>query len=76
MTEDAPEIVSGFLAAKACPSGRSTWPNRRCRPRHGARLYWVYDEKDDDGNPIDHISSDYAKASTSKWYHGNRIPDL
>ena len=45
-------------------------------PAAGAQLYWVYD-KDENGNIInERISDDYSKASTSKYYQGNRIPDL
>ena len=37
--------------------------------------YWT--EKDENGNIInERISDDYSKASTSKYYQGNRIPDL
>ena len=45
-------------------------------PATGAQLYWVYD-KDENGNITnERISSDYSKASTSKYYLGSRIPDL
>ena len=46
-------------------------------PATGAQLYWVYD-KDANGNKIgeDYITSDYEKASNSKYYMGSRIPDL
>ncbi|MFA7450464.1 MAG: SusC/RagA family TonB-linked outer membrane protein [Bacteroidales bacterium] len=79
LTEDAPEIVSGIYLYKEGLPIRTFYMAKSAGvdPANGARLYWVYDEKDDDGNPIDpYISSDYAKASTSKWYHGSRIPDL
>lgn len=79
LTEDAPEIVSGIYIYKEGLPIRTFYMAKYAGvdPANGARLYWVYDEKDDDGNPIDpYISADYAKAAVSKWYHGSRIPDL
>ena len=60
-------------------------------PATGAQMYWVYDlpegmsdpkwdgdtPVDDKGNPLKvYRSSDVSKASTSKWYLGNRLPKL
>jgi len=79
LTEDAPEIVSGNYIYKEGLPIRTFYMAKSAGvdPANGARLYWVYDEKDDDGNPINpYISSDYAKAAVSKWYFGSRIPEL
>jgi TonB-linked SusC/RagA family outer membrane protein len=79
LTEDAPEIVSGNYIYKEGLPIRTFYMAKSAGvdPANGAQLYWVYDEKDENGNPIDpYISADYGKAATSKWYHGSRIPDL
>lgn len=79
LTEDAPEIVSGIYIYKEGMPIRTFYMAKSAGvdPANGTQLYWVYDEKDDNDNPIDpYISSDYGKAATSKWYHGSRIPDL
>lgn len=79
LTADAPEIVSGNYIYKEGLPIRTFYMAKSAGvdPANGAQLYWVYDEKDENDNPIDpYISSDYGKAATSKWYHGSRIPDL
>ena len=60
-------------------------------PATGAQMYWVYDlpegmdtpkwngdtPVDNEGNPLNvYRSSDVSKATTSKWYHGSRLPKL
>lgn len=79
LTEDAPEIVSGNYIYKEGLPIRTFYMAKSAGvdPATGARLYWVYDEKDENDVPIDpYISSDYAKAAVSRWYFGSRIPEL
>ena len=46
-------------------------------PATGAQLYWVYDlDENGDKKGEDYISSDYQKATNSKYYFGSRIPKL
>jgi TonB-linked SusC/RagA family outer membrane protein len=46
-------------------------------PLTGAQLYYAYKKMNDDGSVEgEYITSDYSKASTSKYYMGDRIPDL
>ena len=46
-------------------------------PLTGAQLYYAYKKMNDDGSVEgEYITSDYSKASTSKYYMGSRIPDL
>lgn len=78
LTAESPEIISGIYSIK---EGNPLYTFYLAKsagvdPATGAQLYWVYD-KDENGNITnERISSDYAKATNSKYYQGSRIPDL
>ena len=78
LTNTAPEIIKGVYSIKEGMPINTFYMAKSAGvdPATGAQLYWVYD-KDENGNIInERISDDYSKASTSKYYQGNRIPDL
>ena len=78
LTEESPEIITGIYSIKEGNPINTFYMAKSAGvdPATGAQLYWVYD-KDEDGNiSNEHISSDYQKASNSKYYLGSRIPDL
>ena len=78
LTSTSDEIISGIYSIKEGMPINTFYMAKSAGvdPATGAQLYWVYD-KDENGNIInERISSDYAKASTSKYYMGSRIPDL
>ena len=79
LTGESPEIISGIYSIKEGMPLNTFYMAKSAGvdPATGAQLYWVYD-KDENGNKIgeDYISSDYEKASNSKYYMGSRIPDL
>lgn len=78
LTSTSPEIISGIYSIK---EGNPLYTFYMAKsagvdPATGAQLYWVYDT-DENGNKVnERISSDYSKASESKYYMGSRIPDL
>jgi hypothetical protein len=46
-------------------------------PATGQQLYWAYESMDDNGNVTgEYITTDYSKASASRYFQGDRIPDL
>ena len=46
-------------------------------PLTGAPLYYAYEDMDDKGNVTgEYITTDYSKATTSKYFQGSRLPDL
>ena len=79
LTGESPEIISGIYSIKEGMPINTFYMAKSAGvdPATGAQLYWVYD-KDANGNKIgeDYITSDYEKASNSKYYMGSRIPDL
>ena len=78
LTAESPEIVSGIYSIKEGQAINTFYMAKSAGvdPATGAQLYWVYDT-DDNGNIInERISSDYSKASNSKYYMGSRIPTL
>ncbi len=78
LTAESPEIISGIYSIKKGNPINTFYMAKSAGvdPVTGAQLYWVYD-KDEDGNMTnERISSDYSKATNSKYYQGNRIPDL
>jgi len=80
LTAESPEIVSGNYIIKEGMTLRTFYMAKSAGvdPATGAQLYWTYD-KDDNGDMIEGtetITSDYAKAATTKYYLGSRIPDL
>ena len=78
LTATSPEIISGVRIIKEGYPINTFYMSKSAGvdPATGAQLYWVYD-KDENGNPGEpYISSDYSKATNSKFYLGDRIPDL
>jgi TonB-linked SusC/RagA family outer membrane protein len=78
LTAESPEIISGIRTIKEGYPIYTYYMSKSAGvdPATGAELYWVYD-KDEDGNITnERISSDFSKASNSKYYLGCRIPDL
>ncbi|MDE5579205.1 MAG: TonB-dependent receptor [Alistipes sp.] len=78
LTPETPEIVDGSrIIREGLPIYTFYMPKfAGVDPATGAALYWAYD-KDDEGNIAnEYITSDTAKASGSRYYCGNRIPDL
>ena len=78
LTSTSNEIISGIYSIKEGMAINTFYMAKSAGvdPATGAQLYWVYDT-DDSGKMInERISSDYSKASTSKYYLGSRIPDL
>lgn len=78
LTAESPEIISGIYSIKEGQAINTFYMAKSAGvdPATGAQLYWVYDT-DDNGNIInERISSDYSKASNSKYYMGSRIPTL
>ena len=78
LTATSPEIISGVRIIKEGYPINTFYMSKSAGvdPATGAQLYWVYD-KDENGNPGEpYISSDYSKATNSKFFLGDRIPDL
>ncbi len=78
LTKKSPEIISGIRIIKEGYELNTFYMAKSAGvdPQTGAQLYWAYD-KDDNGNITnEYITSDVAKASTSKYFLGSRIPDL
>lgn len=73
------EIISGVYAIKEGYELNTFYMAKSAGvdPLTGAQLYWAYDSMDDNGKAVgEYITSDYSKASTSKYFLGSRIPDL
>ena len=78
LTKESPEIISGIRIIKEGYELNTFYMAKSAGvdPQTGAQLYWAYD-KDENGNITnEYITSDVAKASTSKYFLGSRIPDL
>ncbi len=78
LTKESPEIIDGVRIIKEGYELNTFYMAKSAGvdPQTGAQLYWAYD-KDDNGNITkEYITSDVAKASTSKYFLGSRIPDL
>lgn len=78
LTSESPEIITGIYSIKEGQAINTFYMAKSAGvdPATGAQLYWVYD-KDENGNITkEYISSDYNKASNSKYYLGSRIPTL
>lgn len=78
LTNESPEIIQNVYSIKEGQALNTFYMAKSAGvdPSTGAQLYWVYD-KDENGNIInERISSDFNKASTSRYYMGSRIPDL
>lgn len=78
LTAESPEIISGVRIIKEGYPINTFYMAKSAGvdPATGAQLYWVYD-KDENGNIInERISSNYSEAANSKYFLGDRIPDL
>ena len=79
LTGESPEIINGIYSIKEGMPINTFYMSKAAGvdPATGAQLYWVYDT-DAQGNRVgeEYISSDYQKATNSKYYMGSRIPDL
>lgn len=78
LTSESPEIISGIYSIKEGNPINTFYMAKSAGvdPSTGAQLYWVYDKDEDENITNERISSDYAHASRSKYYLGDRIPDL
>ena len=79
LTGESPEIINGIYSIKEGMEINTFYMAKSAGvdPATGAQLYWVYDT-DAQGNRVgeEYISSDYEKATNSKYYMGSRIPTL
>ena len=78
LTKESPEIINGVRIIKEGYELNTFYMAKSAGvdPQTGAQLYWAYD-KDENGNITnEYMTTDYAKASTSKYFLGSRIPDL
>ncbi len=78
LTDTSDEIISGNYSTKEGLPINTFYMAKSAGvdPATGAQLYWVYDTDENGNRTNERISSDYSKASTSKYYLGSRIPDL
>ena len=77
LTPETPEIISGsYITREGLPINTYYMPRfAGVDPATGAALYYAY--KDAKGNEVDeYITSNTNIASSSRYYCGNRIPDL
>lgn len=77
LTAESPEIISGYRIIKeGYPINTFYMPKSAgVDPATGAQLYYAY--KDSRGNEVDeYITSNYKLANDSKYFLGDRIPDL
>jgi len=78
LTKESPEIINGVRIIKEGYELNTFYMAKSAGvdPQTGAQLYWAYD-KDENGNITnEYMTTDYSKASTSKYFLGSRIPDL
>ena len=76
---DKPEIVSGNYIIKEGETLYSFYlpESAGIDPATGAKLYWMRNQKDANGDPIDdYITDSYQKAGTNKRVCGSRLPIL
>ncbi|WP_455593301.1 SusC/RagA family TonB-linked outer membrane protein [Bacteroides sp.] len=78
LTGDSPEIIKGIYSTKEGLPINTFYMSKAAGvdPATGAQLYWVYDTDENGNMTNERISSDYEKATNSKYYLGSRIPDL
>jgi TonB-linked SusC/RagA family outer membrane protein len=79
LTEQSNQIVSGVRIIKEGYPLYTFYMAKSAGvdPNTGAQLYYAYKSMDDDGNVEgEYITTDYAKAATSKYFVGDRTPDL
>ena len=77
LTPETPEIISGpYIIREGLPINTYYMPRYAgVDPATGVALYYAY--KDAKGNEVDeYITSNTNIASSSRYYCGNRIPDL
>ncbi len=76
------QIVNGVRVIEVGKPLNTYWMSKSAGvdPATGQQLYWVYDtKKEEDGTETivnERISSDKAKAATSRYYLGKRSPDF
>ncbi|MDR1592962.1 MAG: TonB-dependent receptor [Prevotellaceae bacterium] len=78
LTKDSDVITSGLRVIEVGKEIYTYYMSKSAGvdPATGAQLYWAYD-KDEDGNITkEYVTSDYQKATNSKYYLGSRIPKL
>ena len=79
LTAESNQIASGnYIIKEGYPLYTFYMPRSAgVDPATGQQLYWAYESMDDDGNVVgEYITTDYSKASASRYFSGNRIPDL
>jgi TonB-linked SusC/RagA family outer membrane protein len=79
LTGDSNEIMNGFQIIKEGYDITTFYMPRSAGvdPATGQQLYWAYESMDDDGNVTgEYITTDYSKASASRYFEGQRTPDL
>ncbi|MCD8031532.1 MAG: TonB-dependent receptor [Bacteroides sp.] len=79
LTTESPEIISGVHIIKEGMPLHTFYMAKSAGvdPATGAQLYWAYESMDEKGNAInEYITDDYSVATTNKYYHGDRLPDL
>jgi hypothetical protein len=72
------QIVSGVQVIEVGKPLYTFWMPKSAGvdPATGSQLYWVYDLDENDNIVNERISSDRAKAATSKYYQGKREADF
>ena len=76
---DKPKIVTGNYVIQEGETLYSFYlpESAGVDPATGAKLYWMRNQVDKDGNPVDdYITSNYQKASSCKRICGSRLPVL
>jgi len=79
LTDEQNEIIGGSTIIRVGEQLNTFYMARSAGvdPATGDQLYWVYDDKEDEGDWSKHyISSDKTKAAASRVLLGSRIPDL
>jgi len=79
LTDESKEIVSGSTIIREGETINSFYMTRSAGvdPSNGSPLYWVYDNKEDEFDRSKHyVSSDRAKAASSRVIAGSRIPKI
>lgn len=77
LTSESDSFISGSVIYKEGMPIRTFYMAKTAGvdPDTGAQLFWVYDETDENGEPINpYKSDDVTKATASKWYQGDRTP--
>ena len=79
LTDKSNQIVSGsYIIKEGLPINTFYMAKSAgVDPQTGAQLYYAYENMDDNGKVTgEYITSDYTKAANSKYYCGDRMPDL